>query len=83
MRSEDKQICDSATNLHTLASKELHTLASKGLLARKGLHVLKYWLSLFRQHLGLTPLDQAACQEMPTLSRVQCSNIIQTLPSLT
>ena len=46
-------------------------------------HVLKYWLSSFRQHLGLTPLDQAACQEMPTLSRVQCSNIIQTLPSLT
>ena len=46
-------------------------------------HVLKYWLSSFRQHLGLTPLDQAACQEMPTLSRVQRSNIIQTLPSLT
>ena len=45
-------------------------------------HVLKYWLSSFRQHLGLTPLDQAACQEMPTLSRVQRSNIIQTLPSL-
>ena len=67
----------------TLASKGLHTLASKGLLARKGLHVLKYWLSSFRQHLGLTPLDQAACQEMPTLSRVQRSNIIQTLPSLT